>query len=151
MFLHYWYSNAILAEPLKSRADSYLLRAITALYKHITHRGLQMRLHILDNKWSAGMKISIWSVGSQHQLVQPGLYFTLISDRSIQTFKHHLITVLSNCNRKLPLHLWCRLIQQVVLTLNILCPETIKSVPISWSLPKRSLWFYSNTYGSPCN
>ena len=49
MVAHDCDSNAILAEPSKYREDCDLLRALTALYKHVTDYGIQPRLHMLDN------------------------------------------------------------------------------------------------------
>ena len=112
--------NSILAESLKSCAESKLLREITALYKHVIDRGLQPRLHIMYNELSKGMKNSIYSAGSQHQMVPPRLNHSLIAKRSIHTFKHHLIDGISSCDPFFSLHLWCRLIWQSVLTLDIL-------------------------------
>ena len=125
MVLQYCGSNAILADPLKSCAESELLREITSLYKHITGRGLQPHLHILDNTCSSGVIIFILSADAHHQLVPPGLHRALVYEWEIQTFKHHLIAGLSSCNPKFPLNLWCRLIRQAVLTLNLLYPSKL--------------------------
>ena len=42
------------------------------------------------------------------------------AERSIQTYKAHLIAGLVGINPKLPLHLWCRLITQCEQTLNMM-------------------------------
>ena len=125
MDLHNWNNNAILAETLESRAESELLWALTALINHITYCGIKPCLHILDNKLSAWMKTLICSTGDQNQLVSLGLHLTTISERAIQTFKHQFIAGLSICNRKSPLHLWCHLIRQLVLTPNLLFLENV--------------------------
>ena len=57
MVLHNCYSNAILEKPLKSCVDSDLLQSLTALFKNAKDRGIQPRLHTLDNKCSAGILI----------------------------------------------------------------------------------------------
>ena len=69
------------------------------------------------------MKTFFCSTGAQHQLVPTGLHQSLIAEQAIQTFKHNFIARLSSCDPKLPLHLWCCLIWQAVLTLNLLCPK----------------------------
>ena len=89
--------------------------------------GIQPLLHMLDKKCSAVLKNPIPYADTQHQLFPPGLHHAFIAEQEIQTFKHHLIDGLSSCDLKLPLHLWCRLIQQTVLTLNILFPEKLNS------------------------
>ena len=78
---------------------------------------------MLDNKFSTRMKNFICYADAQNQLVPSGLHCALIYNRAIQTLKHHLIARLSSCDPKFPLHLWCCIIQQAVLTLNLLRPE----------------------------
>jgi len=56
MILYDHHSSAILAEPLKSRSESELLRAFTKLRQHLTARGLCPALHILDNECLKGLK-----------------------------------------------------------------------------------------------
>ena len=43
-------SNNILAEPLTSRTETELLFTVTKLYEHLNERGLQPRLHMIDNE-----------------------------------------------------------------------------------------------------
>ena len=81
MVLHDCDINTILAETLKYRAESEILRALKDLYKHVTERFIQTLLQILDNKCSASMKIFICSVGSHKQLVPTGLHCSLIAEQ----------------------------------------------------------------------
>ena len=113
-------SDAILEEPLTSCAKTELLHAVTKLYDHLKERGLQLRLHILNNECSSRMKNFIREAQVTHQLVPPVLHRALIAEREIQTFKAHLIAGLSSCNPNSPLHLWERLIRKEDLTLNLL-------------------------------
>ena len=106
MVLHDFDRNVILEEPLKSCAESDICWALTSIYKHITDRGIQPRPHMLNNEFSAGMKIFICLAGSQHQMLPPGLHHALISKREIQTFKQHFISGLSSCKPNPLLHLW---------------------------------------------
>ena len=46
-------NDAILEEPLTSRANKELLCAVTKLYEHLKERILQPQLHMLDNECSA--------------------------------------------------------------------------------------------------
>ena len=52
-------SDAILAEPLTSCADTELLHIVTKLYENLKERGLQPRQNMLDNEFSALMKVFI--------------------------------------------------------------------------------------------
>ena len=105
-------SNTILSDPLTSRAKIELIRAVTKLYENLKERGLQPRLHMIDNECYALMKKFIRESGASHQLVPPGLHRDLIAEREMQTFKAHLITGLSSCKPNSPLHLWDRLIRK---------------------------------------
>ena len=80
---------------------------------------------MMENKWSEGIKNLIPLAGSHHQLVPTGPQLVLISNQSIKTFKHHLISGLSSCDPKISSHLLGHLIQQEVLILNICCPSKL--------------------------
>ena len=62
-----------------------------------------------------------------YQLVPPHLHRNNSVERSIQTFKDHLIAGLSSADPSFPMHLWCRLIPQATTTLNLLRPSTVNS------------------------
>ena len=49
-------SDAILVDPLTSRVETELLCAVTKLYDRLKERGLQPRMHMIDNECSALMK-----------------------------------------------------------------------------------------------
>ena len=56
MFMVDYDSDAILVEPLTSRAEIELLRTVKKLYDHLKERDLQPHIHMLDNECSALMK-----------------------------------------------------------------------------------------------
>ena len=141
MVLHNCDRNAILAEPLKSHKDYELLQALKALYRYVIDLGIHQQLYILYNEFSAGMKISIQMAGAQHQLVPPALHHALISEQSIRTFKQHFIDGLSICEPKFLSYLWGHLIQQAVLTLNLLCPARLNPRLSTKSLLNRAFGF----------
>ena len=49
-------SNAILAEPIKRRVAEELLRAIKAIHRYLSNKGLHPSLQILDNECPAVVK-----------------------------------------------------------------------------------------------
>ena len=55
-------SNAILAEPIKSRSKRKLTQAFAKISQELTDRGLKPVLQILDNKCPHGFKLYIQSV-----------------------------------------------------------------------------------------
>ena len=55
-----------------------------------------------------------------HELVPPDNHRSNLAERAIQTFKHHFISILSGVDDKFPLSLWCALLKQTELTMNLL-------------------------------
>ncbi len=55
-----------------------------------------------------------------HELVPPDNHRSNLAERVIQTFKHHFISILSSVDDKFPLSLWCVLLKQMELTVNLL-------------------------------
>ena len=47
------------------------------------------------------------------------------TERAIRTFKNHFIAGLSSVHPNFPIHLWCQLLQQAKLTLNLLRPSRL--------------------------
>ena len=43
------------------------------------------------------------------------------SSKAIQTFKDHMISILSGCSPTMPMHLWCQLLPQIERQLLLLC------------------------------
>jgi hypothetical protein len=62
---------AILAEPLKSRSESKLLRAFTTLHQHLNECGLHPNLHVFNNECPQALKRLITKVGTTFQLAPP--------------------------------------------------------------------------------
>jgi hypothetical protein len=118
-------SSAILAEPLKSRSESELLRAFTKLHQTLADRGLQPALHILDNECPKGLKAYIRNAGATLQLAPPYIHRTNAAEKAIDIWKCHFISGLSSVDPAFPMHLWCRLIDQATTTLNLLRPARL--------------------------
>ena len=59
------------------------------------------------------------------QLVPPHLHRRNAAERAIQTFKNHFISGMVSIHKYSPLHLWCRLLPQSIVTLNLLRPSRI--------------------------
>jgi hypothetical protein len=58
--------------------------------------------------------------GIDYQLASPHDHRLNPAERAIQTFKNHLISILHGCDNKFPARLWCQIIPQVIMTLNML-------------------------------
>ena len=121
IFIFYDYdSNAILAEPIKSRASTELITAWQKCYDTLTSRGIKPKLHVLDNELSDDMRQAIQATDTEIQRVPPHNHRRNAAERAIQTFKNHFIAGLATADPKFPLREWDRLIPQAIITLNIM-------------------------------
>ena len=118
-------SNAILAEPLKSRSAEHLLASTAKMHIFLRERGVHPKIHIMENESSS----TVWSYLKNNniklQLVPPNLHHTNASEKSIGIFKDHFISGMATLYPSFPLHLWCRIIPLAVTTLNLMCPSRI--------------------------
>ena len=121
IFILYDYdSNAILAEPIRSRSSNNLIAGYDACYNRLKEAGIHPILHRLDNETSRDLRANIKAKGLDYQLVDTYAHRRNLAERAIGTFKSHFISILNGCSNTFPAHLWCRLIPQAVLTLNLL-------------------------------
>ena len=74
----------------------------------------------MDNEASLTIQNALQTNDVKFQLVPPNHHRANAAERAIQTFKNHFISCLATCEKNFPLHLWCRLLPQVQLTLNLL-------------------------------
>jgi hypothetical protein len=126
IFVLYDYdSNAILVEPLKSRAATEILRAFDVLHQRLRHAGRTPTLHILDNEASNLLKAHLRQANLSFQLVPPHIHRRNAAERAIRTFKNHFVAGLASTDKRFPLHLWDRLLPQAELTLNLLRPARL--------------------------
>ena len=113
-------SNSIHVQPLKSRHDNDTIKAYEEIYAKLTSRGLKPKLHWLDIEASNALKMFITKEQTQYQLTPPHIHRHNAAERAIQTFKNHTIRGLCSVDKNFPLHLWCCLLDQAELTLNML-------------------------------
>ena len=93
--------------------------------KLLCSRGLTPRMHVLDNECSKVLKEYIEEENETFQLVPPHLHQRNVAERAIQTFKNHFIAGMVSTHKDSPLHLWCHLLPQAIVTLNLLRPSRI--------------------------
>ena len=105
---------------MKSRKASELTTVYSKIHKMLTSRGLKPKLHILDNECSQTIIDFVLSVDEKYHLVPPHIHRRNAAERGIQTFKNHFIAGLSSVHKLFPIHLWCILIPQSILSLNLL-------------------------------
>jgi hypothetical protein len=120
MILYDYDCNAILAEPMKNRSNSEMIRAYTYLEEFLTECGLKPKLILLDNEASKALRDKMTKAGIRLQLAPPHIHRRNAAERAIQTFKNHFIAGLCSTDKDFPMHLWCRLLPQASITLNLL-------------------------------
>eukprot|EP00957_Ditylum_brightwellii_P175390 13351442-Ditylum_brightwellii.AAC.1 len=113
-----------LVEPIKNRSKGELLRAYDKMYKYPQDRGYKPYTHWLDNEAPAGIKWYNTQNITTYQLVPPNMHRTNAVERAIRTFKKHYKAILASVDPKFPMHLWCRLLPQACMTLNMLSPQS---------------------------
>jgi hypothetical protein len=127
MILYDYDINAILEQPIKDRTSPELLRAFQVMEQELVARGLKPKLMRLDNEASKLLKSYLHQQNITIQLVTPYSNRRNSSERAIRSFKYHLIAGLCSTDKSFPMHLWDRLLTQVVITLNMLTTSRINS------------------------
>ena len=56
MVIHNYYSNPILAAPLKNKSVAEQLKATTALQLYLKTRGLTPKMHVMKNEFPGNVK-----------------------------------------------------------------------------------------------
>ena len=82
--------------------------------------GFKPNLHIIDNKTSADLFAYLEQAEITVQMVPPHCHRRNAAERAIRTFKNHLIAALCTTDDGFPLDLWDKILEQVVLTLNLM-------------------------------
>jgi hypothetical protein len=67
--------------------------------------GIILKHQVLDNQASAAYKKAIGDSNTTYELVPPDDHQLNMAEKAIQTFKDHIIGVLSGCVPTFPLHL----------------------------------------------
>ena len=120
-FVCYAYEpNAILVRPMKSRSDECFVAAYKEMYEYLESRGFKPKLNVTDNECSKAVQKYIDSQNVSWQLVEPDNHRVNAAERAIQTFKNHFLAGLASVDAGFPLQLWCYLLEQAEMTLNML-------------------------------
>ncbi len=121
IFVCYVYeANAILVRPMKSRSDACMVAAYKEVYEYLESVGQKPTLNVTDNEASKAVQNYIQSKNVDWQLVEPDNHRVNAAERAIQTFKNHFLAGLATVDKAFPLQLWCYLLFQAEMTLNML-------------------------------
>ena len=89
MVIYAYDANTILAEPLKNRSASEVVRAWTLTNNKLTEAGVKPKIYILDNEISQKFKNALKAEQITYQLVPPHIHRRNAAERAIQSFKNH--------------------------------------------------------------
>lgn len=90
------------------------------MHDFLVTRGFKPKFHFMKNEAPSGIQCFLLSHDTDFQLVPPHVHRHNAAECAIQTFKDHLIAGIISTNTNFPMHLWCRLIRQAIITLNLL-------------------------------
>jgi hypothetical protein len=113
-------ANYIFYEPMKNRLEDEMIEAYQKIINRMEAARLGLKTHRLDIEASKVYKQWICQNGMMHELVPPDNHRSNLAERAIQTFKHHFISILRGVDDKFLLSLWCMLLEQTELTVNLL-------------------------------
>ena len=113
-------ANFIKSVPIKSREKKELLRAYQEVYAFCQQRGFKPKLHKLDNETSKEVETFIASQQADIQYTPPDMHRTNPAERAIQTWKSCKKSSLASVPDDFPIALWCRMCEQVDLSVNII-------------------------------
>ncbi|EED89749.1 predicted protein [Thalassiosira pseudonana CCMP1335] len=117
-------ANFIKSYPIKSRHRTELLKAYDDVYKYLCIRGYRPKLHRLDNETSKDVEDFIAEQNAKHQYTPPDIHRTNIAERMIRTWKNHMCAVRAGTPKTYRLSNWCKDLEQVDMTLNMMRPCT---------------------------
>jgi hypothetical protein len=120
MVIYDYDSNLIWAAPIKNRTAPSLVDAYEKLHGMLVRAGLKPKLQRLDNEASDALKNFMHDKDVNFQLVPPGIHRRNPAERAIRTYKNHLLAGICTTDPNFPMHLWCRLVAQANITINLL-------------------------------
>ena len=113
-------SNAILEKAMKNNKGQAITTAYKTLHNKLTEAGITPILQYLDNETSIELIALIKKKNLKFQLAAPYDHRLNPAKRAVRTFKNHFITILAGCDERFPKYLWCLLVPQAVIKLNML-------------------------------
>jgi hypothetical protein len=113
-------ANYIFCELMKNKTEGEMITAYQRMVDRMKLLVLGLRHHRLDNECPAKFKECITKNKMTRELVPLDCHRCNIAKQAIQTFKIHVVSILSGVDNRLPLTLWCHLVQPAELTVNLL-------------------------------
>ena len=95
-------SNAILAEPMKTRSKGNILQAYRKIHIKLVAQGLMPRLQMLNNETSTTLLDYLKKNKINVQLAPPHMHRRNLAEHAIRTFKEHFISIRAGCDPRFP-------------------------------------------------
>ena len=91
-------------------------------YKELKEANITPILHRLNNEISSNLIDAIKENNLKYQIVTAYNHRQNLAEQAIQTYKSFLISNLHSTDQDFPAHLWCQLLEQVELQVNLMQP-----------------------------
>ena len=92
------------------------------MHSYLIQRGYKPKHQVLDNEASPALQAYLNTNLDSFQFVPPYLHRKNAAERAICAFKNHFITILCSVHQNFPLYLWCKLLSQTKMSLNMVYP-----------------------------
>ena len=112
-------ASYIFMEPMKDCTSAQMIETEQEIVNRMKEAKLGLKKQYLNNEASAEYKESDKNNGMEYKLVAPGIHRCNITERSIQTVKDHFEAIIAGVDDTFPMNLWCRLLEQTELQLNL--------------------------------
>ena len=106
----------------KSKNIGEMMRVFEKVYKTLTIRGIKPTFHVMDNEASSTVMSWLERNNVDTQKVSPHNHRDSISERMIETAKHHFLSGMAGADENFPIRHWNRCVKQSQRTLNRLRP-----------------------------
>ena len=120
LVLYDYDSNLTTARAMESNKGAAITEAYELIYTELTEAGITPTLQYLNNETSKELIALIKNENLKYQLAAPHDHRFNPTERAASTFKNHFIAILAGCDEQFPKYLWCQLVPQAIVTLNML-------------------------------
>ena len=120
LLLYNYDSNLIVAQTMKSNKGAAIINAYELIYTELTEAGITPIIQYLDNETSKKVIVAIKKNNLKYQLAASHNHRLNLAERAVSTFKNYFIAILIGYDKLFPKYLWCQLVPQEVVTLNML-------------------------------
>ncbi len=98
-------ANYIFCKLMKNKTEGEMITAYQRMVNKMKLSALRLKHHCLDNECLANFKECITKNEMTHELVPLDCHHCTIAKRAIQTFKNHVVSILSKIDNRFPLSL----------------------------------------------